>query len=61
MANWRGYNLSKEGSSESALAESFFFKIFFDVDIFKVFIEFVTILLLFYVWGVFLATGHMGS
>ena len=29
--------------------------------IFKVFIDFVTVLLLFYVYGVFLAPRHVGS
>ena len=37
-----------------------FLKIFFDVDHFKVFIEFVTVLLLFYVLFV-LAMRHVGS
>ena len=38
----------------------FFFKIVLMWAIFKVFIEFVTILLLLYVWG-FLAARHMES
>ena len=38
----------------------FFEKIFFDMGHLKVFIEFVTILFLFYVW-VFLAVRHAGS
>ena len=39
-----------------------FFLFFFDVDIFKVFfIEFVTILFLFYVWVFFLVARHVGS
>ena len=38
----------------------FFFKIFLMWTLFEVFIEFVTILLLFYVL-VFLATRHVGS
>ena len=41
-------------------SSDFFFKIFFDVDQFKGFVEFVTILHLFY-GLVFLAERHMGS
>ena len=51
-----------ELESKPALKMIFFFKIFFFLmwTIFKVFTEFVTILLLFYVFG-FLAVRHVGS
>ena len=42
-------------------ASLYFFKIFFDVAHFKAFIEFVTILLLFYILFLFLAARHVRS